>query len=169
MRMSWKLVSFVGRAALLLALAQSTPSTPSLEAVKLEPPVYPPIAIAARVSGDVDLKITLKPDGSTGVAEVESGPQMLKQAAVDSATRSRFQLASTAKAEQSYQLIYRFSLDKATACNQARDKSYPHIHYESNTISIAEQPVGTCDEAQDPDPVHVRSAKCLYLWKCKQR
>ena len=167
--MSWKLIWVVGRAAVFLALAQSTPSKPALEAVKLEPPVYPAIAIAARVSGDVDLKISLRPDGTPATVQVESGPQMLKQAAVDSATRSRFQLASGDRAQDSYQLIYRFALDKARNCDQARDKSYPHIHYESNTITIAEQPVGLCDDAPETEPVRVRSVKCLYVWKCKQR
>jgi TonB family protein len=169
MRMSWKLVWDIGRVALLLAFAQSTPSSPSLLAVKLEPPVYPPIAMAARVSGDVDLKITLRPDGTPESVQAESGPQMLKQAAVDSASRSRFQLASGDHAEASYQLVYRFALDKALGCNQERDKSYPHIHYESNTITITEQPSSICDPVADTEPVRVRSVKCLYLWKCKQR
>lgn len=172
MRMSWKLVGVMGRAALLLAFAQSTPSRPSLEAVKLEPPVYPPIAIAARVSGDVDLKISLLSDGTPGAVQVESGPQMLKQAAVDSARRSAFRLASGDQAQQSYQLVYRFTLDKAPACNRERDKSYPHIHYDSNTITISEQPTPECDPGPwDPagERVRVRSIRCLYLWKCRLR
>jgi TonB family protein len=167
--MSWKLVEVIGRAALLLALAQSATSRPSLQAVKVEPPVYPPIAMAARVSGDVDLKITLKPDGTPGTIQVESGPQMLKQAAVDSAARSRFELAPGDQAEPSYQLVYRFALVKALACGQQRDTSYPHIHFESNTVTISEQPMTICDPVGETAPVRVRSIKCLFLWKCGQR
>jgi TonB family protein len=167
--MSWKLVEFIGQAALLLAFAQSPPSQSSLEAARLEPPVYPPIAMSARVSGDVVLTITLLPNGTPGAVQVESGPQMLKQAAVDSATRSRFQLAPGDQPEKSYQLVYRFALDKPPGCNQGRDKSYPHIHYESNIITIAEQPTSsTCDPAPE-EPTRVRSIKCLFLWKCGLR
>jgi TonB family protein len=165
--MSWKLVGVIGQTALLLALVQSPPSSPSLTAIKLEPPVYPPIAIAARVFGDVDLRITLTADGTPGDVQVESGPQMLKQAAVDSATRSRFRLAPGDQARQSYQLVYTFALDKAAQCGQERDKSYPHIHYEANTISITEQPVPTCDPIVER--TRVRSVKCLFLWKCGLR
>ena len=169
MRMNWKLVSTTGRAALLLAFAQSTSPRPSLEAVKLQPPVYPPIAMAERVSGDVDLKITLLSDGNLGTVQVESGPQMLRQAAVDSATRSRFELPSGGPAEESYHLTYRFALDKAAGCNQERDKSYPHIHFESNTVTISEQPVPICDPTAEIEPTRVRSVKCLFLWKCGLR
>lgn len=165
--MSCKLVAFIGRAALLLPLAQSGTSTPSLEAVKLEPPVYPPYAMAARVSGEVDLKITLKPDGTPRTVQVGSGPQNLRQAAVESATRSRFEVAPGNSAGESYQLIYRFVLDEARGCGQDRDKSYPHIHYESNTITISEQPMTTCDPVAEP--TRVRSIKCLFLWKCGLR
>ena len=165
--MSWKLVGVMGRAALLLPLAQSNTSTPSLEAIKLEPPVYPPYAMAARVSGEVDLKIILQSDGTPGTVQVESGPQNLRQAAVESATRSRFELAPGNHAGESYQLVYRFVLDKARGCGQERDKSYPHIHYEANTITISEQPMTTCDP--DAEPTRVRSIKCLFLWKCGLR
>jgi len=170
--MSCKLVEVTGRAALLLVFAQSATSGPSLEAVKLAPPVYPPIAVAARVWGEVDLRITLLPDGTPANIQVESGPQMLKQAAVDSARNSRFQLEAGSHAEESYQLAYKFALDKAPGCNQERDKSYPHIHYEANTITISEQPPPVCDSATwDPanEQTRTRSIKCLYLWKCKVR
>ncbi|MBV8114223.1 MAG: energy transducer TonB [Silvibacterium sp.] len=157
----------MGRAALLLALAQSTTSGPSLQVVKLEPPVYPPIAMAARVFGEVDLKTTLLPDGTPAKVQVQSGPQMLRQAAVDSATRSRFELKPGDHPDDFYNLTYRFALDKALACGQERDKSYPHIRYESNTVTISEQPMTICDPTTEQ--VRVRSIKCLYLWKCGVR
>ncbi|MBV8631588.1 MAG: energy transducer TonB [Silvibacterium sp.] len=161
--MSRTLVEVLGRATLLLALAQTTTSKPSLEVARLEPPAYPPIAMAARVSGDVVLKFTLLSTGSAGNVQVVSGPQMLRQAAVDSATRSRF---VPAPADETYQLVYRFALEKALACGQERDKSYPHIHYEANTVTVSEQPTSICDPAAETEPTRVRSVKCLFLWKC---
>ena len=46
-------------------------------------PVYPPIAKAAHVSGDVMLVVTLEHDGSVSEAEVIRGPEMLKKSAID--------------------------------------------------------------------------------------
>jgi hypothetical protein len=125
------------------------------------------MAMAARVYGEVDLKITLLPDGTPAKVQVQSGLQMLRQAAVDSATRSRFELTPGDHPDEFYNLVYRFALDKARGCDQERDKSYPHIRYESNTVTISEQPMSICDPTTEQ--VRVRSIKCLYLWKCRLR
>jgi TonB family protein len=130
--------------------------------VKLETPTYPPIARAARVSGEVGLDITLAPDGTANTVEVESGPAMLRQAAVDSATRSRFR-ANVEKPAGTYRVIYRFVLDDTMKCGDQRDGSYPHVKYEGNEVSIAEQAVLLCDPGA---VMRYRSVKCLYLWKC---
>jgi TonB family protein len=47
------------------------------------PPVYPPIAKAARVSGDVVLALQVQSDGRVSQVRVLSGPAMLQQAAMD--------------------------------------------------------------------------------------
>jgi TonB family protein len=47
------------------------------------PPVYPPIAKAARVSGDVVLELQVQTDGRVSRANVISGPAMLQQSALD--------------------------------------------------------------------------------------
>ena len=45
-------------------------------------PIYPPIAKAAHVSGDVMLLIRLEQDGTVGAATVLRGPEMLKASAL---------------------------------------------------------------------------------------
>lgn len=45
-------------------------------------PIYPPIAKAAHVTGDVMLLITLEHDGSVSDAQVIRGPEMLKKSAI---------------------------------------------------------------------------------------
>jgi protein TonB len=47
------------------------------------PPVYPPIAKAARVSGTVVLQALIGKDGGIESLHVVSGPAMLQQAALD--------------------------------------------------------------------------------------
>jgi len=47
------------------------------------PPVYPPIALAARVSGDVVIALQVQTDGHVGHLRVLTGPAMLQQATID--------------------------------------------------------------------------------------
>jgi TonB family protein len=46
-------------------------------------PVYPPIAKAAQVGGDVELLVSFKATGKVEAVQTLSGPAMLQQAAVD--------------------------------------------------------------------------------------
>lgn len=46
-------------------------------------PVYPPIAKAAQVGGDVELLVSFKATGEVDAVQPLSGPAMLRQAAVD--------------------------------------------------------------------------------------
>lgn len=74
--------------------AQAEPQHQEVEArvvlSKLFPPIYPPLARQARVSGDVHLKVSIYSDGSIHSVTVIDGPPMLQQAAQDSAKQSRF-------------------------------------------------------------------------------
>jgi TonB family protein len=146
-------------------LAQAPDSETSLTLVKLNPPAYPPIAMAARVSGDVRLSVMLAADGTAASVNVESGPPMLRQAAVESANASRFQPVRESQVGRAYQLIYKFSLEYLR-CDQAPDPSYPLVKAEVNMVSISGQSVPLCDPEAD---IKVRSAKCLFLWKCGLR
>jgi hypothetical protein len=97
-------------AALVWTTASIFAQEPQLAIAKLEAPVYPPMARAARVWGDVILKVTLASDGNANAVTVESGPPMLRQAAINSATRSQFQ-ANLENRTGGYRLVYRFVLD----------------------------------------------------------
>lgn len=53
-------------------------------------PVYPPIAQAARVQGDVGIEIVIDATGKVASEKVVSGPQMLWQTALDTVKEWRF-------------------------------------------------------------------------------
>lgn len=53
-------------------------------------PVYPPIAMAAHVSGDVLLSVLVDASGAVQAVRVASGPPMLQQASVDAAKKWTF-------------------------------------------------------------------------------
>ena len=142
-------------------------SQPTLKVTKLGKLTYPPIAVAARVSGEVRLQVKLSPDGIASEVTVKSGPQMLRQAALESATQTRFEPFSEGSSSGTRLLIYRFDLEFAKECDAGRDSSYPRIKYEGNVISVAEQPFPTCDPSTTIEKV--RGIKCLYLWKCSSK
>jgi TonB family protein len=102
----------------------------------LYPPVYPPLAREARITGDVVLQIEVRPDGAVASAEVISGQGMLKQAALDSARKSLFLRRQDTQSTTSYLLTYTFGLSAG--------------------------PGAGCTDGG----TFVRAAKCLYLWKC---
>ena len=157
---------FLALVAVFWACGSIFGQEPQLAVVKLEAALYPPMAVAARVSGEVILNVTLAADGRTSAVIVESGPPMLRQAAVNSATQSQLQ-ANLENRSGGYRLVYRFVLDQTTKCDH--DDSYPRVTHDANVVTITEQNVPICDPVAVIERVRFRSAKCLYLWKCGAR
>lgn len=142
---------------------------PGAVITKLSPPLWPPIARAARVSGKVELIVTISPDGTALSSAVTSGPQMLRQAAIDSAKQSHFVCIECKDAAKQFGMAYEFHLDGDTSCAELPPKptpqpvvSYPQITQLRSTVIIVDQAVLLCDPSAD----RRRSLRCLYLWKC---
>lgn len=106
---------------------------------KLSPPVYPPLARTARIIGDVQIQLSIRRDGSIESTNVVSGHPLLKQAALDSAQKPTFDCHNCRADGNTYALTYSFRL---------RDDKDP------------------CGKVEIDKEWHVRSLKCLYLWKC---
>ncbi|HSY93649.1 MAG TPA: energy transducer TonB [Candidatus Binatus sp.] len=111
--------------AMLSAVAQSAPvqtaaSTETPEAgvvlTKLEPPVYPPLARQARVTGDVKIQVLIRRDGSVASTQAVSGHPMLQQAALESAHKSQFECKGCGDQGGSYSLIYAFGFQEVADC-----------------------------------------------------
>ena len=92
---------FLLLAALLLPQASTLRAGPSIpviteanarsHATSHPEPTYPPIAMAARVAGDVILRITISPSGEVTATHVLSGPAMLQGAAIEAIKHWSFQ------------------------------------------------------------------------------
>jgi TonB family protein len=119
------------------SLAQKASQT-GVVLLKLAPPIYPPLARQARITGDVRLQLLIRRDGSVESAEVVSGHPMLKQGALESARKSTFECKNCQKDTSPYLLTYTFAIrdDDNHYCGVEIDKEW-----------------------------HVRSFKCIYLWK----
>ena len=157
---------------LCTAIPQSGPPTPvpqsKLEIIKLPPASYPAIAMAARVSGRVELNITLRPDGNVDSAEAVSGPEMLRTAAIESAHQMQFECKGCIESTNKFRLSLNYEFDLGYSC-EAPDKSYPHISESNGTVIFTGQPPSTCDPSESISWIRVRSAKCFYLWSCGRR
>jgi TonB family protein len=161
------------------ATAQSASGTEERQAeavlTKLHDPIYPPVARTARVYGDVKLTLSIRRDGTVESVNVVSGHPLLKQAAIVSAQQSQFECQGCTDST-SYLMVYTFQLGPTIYCETtggaSRDiepeASFPKVTQTRNHVILFDRPVGTCDLAPD---LHrrVRSAKCLYLWRCGVR
>ena len=137
-------------------------------------PAYPPLAKQTRTTGDVVLTLKITKDGRLESATVVSGHPLLKQAALDSAERSQFECRNCDEIRP-FQMLYSFRLGPTSYCAGASETSksderkefYPRVLESQNHVTVIDQPVAICDPG--PDSKRVRSAKCLYLWKCSLR
>jgi TonB family protein len=139
---------------------------------ELSQPIYPPLARQANIHGDVSVSVTVQPDGKTEAA-FESGHPLLKQAALDSAQKSRFE-CHVCSSPVAYRLVYSFRLAKEHDCCSAMSAP-AHVTFEQPSsdqnkqpqthITIVADEICLCDPASQLTQKK-RGLKCLYLWKC---
>jgi len=169
------LMLIVAVAALELVSAQSVQGPDAapkgVVLAKLFEPTYPPLARQARITGDVDLMLTIRQDGTVESAVVVSGHPILKQAALDSAQRSQFECRGCDEAITSFALKYKFQITSRgypKDCDTLDEKQPPsEVDPAHHQITVPAWAIGICDPASRI--LKVRSAKCLYLWRCSTR
>ena len=130
-------------------------------------PVYPPLARQTRISGDVQLEVKIKPDGSVDSLEVVSGHPLLGPAALDSAKQSHFRCTNCSESLTPTRLVYTFQLVGTDDCCSATQAALPKASQLENHITVFARPMCFCDLAGTT--TKVRSLKCLYLWHCASR
>ena len=133
---------------------------------KLSEPVYPRTAQAARISGDVDVELSIGPNGRIEAASATSGPAMLKPVALDSAQQSQFECSNCTEGV-TYSLTYRFQLLEPASCDALQEKPLrTELDIAHNLVTISARPPLICDPVEKITETHFRSSKCLYLWRC---
>ncbi len=156
------------------ASAQSAQSSESPQngpvLTKLSDPTYPPLALQARIAGDVDLMLTIRRDGSVESAVFVSGHPMLRPAALDSAKRSQFECGGCGETVTSYPMKYRFVITSRgypKDCDYTEKQPPAEVDIAGHQITVPGWAMEICDPSSRI--FKVRSAKCLYLWKCSTR
>ena len=171
MRRSLSLMVFVGALACSATIqsvpAQSTDANDPQAAVgltKLAQPSYPPFALQARIQGDVQITVGVRKDGSVESVSLSSGHALLARAALQSAQNSEYECRRCSQAVTPYFLEYSFRLEVP---NPGQSQSIP-VTQVGNRVTVINEAPTIMVEIADPAS-RVRSAKCLYLWKCGLR
>jgi len=100
----------VGGSAQTQDTATGTATASGVILAKLSPPIYPPLARQARITGDVEVRVSIRKDGSVEAAYVVSGHPMLREAALRSALRSTFECSGCSDLIVTDSLTYTFGL-----------------------------------------------------------
>lgn len=159
-------LTIVGYGAAQVTQNADSPKSGAL-LTKLYDPTYPPLARQARITGDVDVMLTIRRDGSVESAVVVSGHPMLREAALVSAQQSQFECGRCGTGT-SYELKYKFQLTAPANC-ESRNEKQPaaEVDLSRHQVTVSSQVMQICDPAARILKVH--SAKCLYLWRCSTR
>jgi hypothetical protein len=155
---------------LLVTLAQAQEPNPRI--VKLDLPAYLPIAVQAQTAGQVQMELTIGQDGSVTSWEAISGHPILVRAVTDSLPQARFACDGCRQQAYRYVLTYEFILPEdrfASACAElaktGKEPAMPPSTLDSST-HVTVRPARAMCLAVDPATPRVRSARCLWLWKC---
>ncbi len=156
------------------SVIDSTAPQTGVVLTKLAEPEYPLVAQHAGISGDMNLTLMIRKDGSVESAKIVSGPALLllRQAAVESARRSKFECLGCGETATEYSLTYRFRIapsDPPKNCGDTHLQPPIPAELEStmHLVTVSAWELWTCDPASIA--TKVRSAKCLYLWRCGLR
>ena len=131
-------------------------------------PVYPQIAQSARVEGEVEVAVDLRPDGSVVVVEVVRSVPLLDQAVTDAARRARFECRGCVDAVNRYSLYVTFKL---TGRPDTPVDAVPPLVVSPTQGWVTVVQVPPTVEANDWSVVdrRRRGLKCLFLWRCEAR
>jgi TonB family protein len=163
------IATLVSATGALFAQSHPNPEASKSQIILTElfPPSYPPLARQTRISGDVQLELKIRQDGSVDSLEVVSGHPLLQQAAMDSAKQSHFRCTNCSESLTPYRLVYTFQFADIEHCCGNNLANLPEPSQSENHITVFTRPICLCDPAGTI--TKVRSIKCLYLWHCSVR
>ena len=109
-------------------------------------PIYPELAVTARVSGTVNIEVRVSPLGEVTSVAVTQGDPLLRQASLDAAKRWKFRPHSGGPAVK-LTFVYRF-LQKETA--GARSEAVFRPPFTVEVRKIAPEPVRHVARNEEP-------------------
>jgi hypothetical protein len=170
----WLLLAACVTAVAEITCAQEAATTPSV--VLLQIPAhevfYSPIAESARVSGKVNVRVGVRPDGR--VAEVTVFPQadvtwkLLHGTAVDAAARASFECRRCTQPSTAHTIAFVFSFDGFDSAGNPLPAAWKQTGDASSEVTVfGRTPI--IGGGPPSRPFHVRAARCLWLWHCSKQ
>jgi TonB family protein len=126
---------------------------------------YPPIAESAMVSGTVTVRVGVRPDGSVAATTLLHGVPFLSEAALQAASRARFECHTCTEASTLHTMTFVFSLGDVDAAGNPRLPTWKQTDDESSEVIVFGR-VPTIGPPPSEKPFHKRAARCLWLWHC---
>jgi TonB family protein len=139
-------------------------SRDQVELTHLSDLTYPPLARMANITGEVEVHLQIRRDGSVESAVVVKGHGQLAPAALKSAEQSTFECWECSRELTPYILTYSFGFGETNAPDWAcpADNGI-HVTYAMSHVTVSATPF-----LVHPYFAYVpaRSVKCAYLWRC---
>jgi TonB family protein len=153
-------------AVLALVCAAPAVAQPDAAIVPVEwpRPVYPQIAQSARVQGDVEVAVDVRPDGSVAAVEVVRAIPLLDHAVVNAVRRARFACRGCGAGVHRYSLYVTFRLSLENPPTGA----VPLIVSPTQgwVTVVAPVPFRSGGHERPPFRGPSRGMRCLFLWRC---
>jgi len=150
------------RTILLLWLVAAV-QQPTLRWIEFRPPVYPQMAVAARINGDVRLAFNVNDSVLSNVTAL-SGHPILINAALESLHGSRLQCDGCGDEPRHFVVTYEFEIVGSTCDSQPAADLGPPVLESPTHVSLKAVTVCEIDPATTIN--RRRSLRCLYLWRC---
>ena len=139
---------------------QTTTPAVALSRIKV---VYPPIAGSARVGGTVTVRVGVRPDGSVSETTLLQDVPLLSDAAVNAASGATFECRQCTEPATPHTITFVFSI--LASLDSPPPPVLKQTGDASSEVTIFSQSY-LCDHCGGREPPRVRSARCLWLWRC---
>ena len=143
--------------------AQQATNLPAVALSRIEV-VYPPIAVSAWVSGTVNVRVGVRPDGSVAETTLLRDVRLLSDAAVKAASGATFECRHCTEPATPHTISFVFSI------LDILDSPPPPVWKQTGNASTEVTILGRvylCDHCVGK-PHRVRAARCLWLWHCSE-
>ncbi len=148
---------------LVVGIAHESAAQTALAVVPVEwpAPLYPQIAQSARVMGEVEVAIDVRPDGTVAAVEAIAGPSLLRQASEEAARRARFECRGCTEGTVRYTLDLTYRL-LGRGCVEVLRRAPQIVSPTRGRVTVDVEVMMLID----PASTAVRSGRCLWLWRC---
>ena len=138
--------------------------------------IYPPIAVFANVSGTINVRVGVRPDGS--VAEVTVFPQAgmawhgscCTGTAAETAAHASFECRGCTRPSTAHTIAFVYSLDGFDSANNPLPPAWKQTGDASSEVTVFGRVPALGGFSGPPSkPFHVRAARCLWVWRCSRQ